>query len=556
MNRKFALACLVCLVILGALIPSGASAIHLPGGQDIQAHQQNNHAPNQILVQFNASVSRADLNEHLDTIKAKERTRIERINAVLVDVADGEMENAIDYLRKQPGISAAEPNYIATTLETIPNDPDWSLQYGLRNIRAPQGWNYSTGAGWVTIAIIDSGVDRFHPDLVTKTLAGYDFVNNDDDPQDDYGHGTHVAGIAAAASNNGIGVAGTSWGAQIMPVKVLNASGNGTYANVASGIIWAVDNGAQVINLSLGGPAYSAILESAVEYAYNRGVVLVAASGNAGGSSVYYPARYTQVIAVGATNSNNERGAFSNFGDGMELVAPGVAIYSTELGGGYSYRNGTSMAAPFVSGLAAILIGQPGNYNAGLVREQIRSSALDLGSPGWDAYYGHGLIQMDAALALVPATPTPTLTPADTPSVTPGVSPTGTSTTFPTLSVSPSPYIPRSKSPTPIPVNTKTGFTLFDIPFFSKTATTSPTGFVSPESTPTLTYAPTTESAIIISTEENIEIVSQNLDPIDKSQDASILLYAAGCFLGSGLILFGYALFMFKAERRKYGKYK
>jgi thermitase len=556
MNQKLFLLFLVSLLLVGGITPDGALASNAPASPGSNNHQPINHIPNQILVQFNDSVSRANLNEHFDAIKAKERARIENINAVLVDVAEGEMESAIDYLRNQTNIKAAEPNYIVTAQETIPNDPAWDLQYGLRNIRAPQGWSYSTGTGWVTIAIIDSGVDRFHPDLVTKTLAGYDFVNNDNDPQDDYGHGTHVAGIAAAASNNGIGIAGASWGAQIMPIKVLNASGNGTYANVANGIIWAVDNGAQVINLSLGGPAYSAILESAVDYAFQRGVVLVAASGNAGGSSVYYPARYTQVIAVGATDSSNQRGAFSNFGDGMEVVAPGVAIYSTELGGGYSYRNGTSMAAPFVSGLAAILIGQPGNYNAGLVREQIRSSALDLGSPGWDAYYGHGLIQMDAALALVPATPTPTLTPADTPSVTPGVSPTGTSTTFPTLSVSPSPYIPRSKSPTPIPVNTKTGFTLFDIPFFSKTATTSPTGFVSPESTPTLTYAPTTESAIIISTEENIEIVSQNLDPIDKSQDASILLYAAGCFLGSGLILFGYALFLFKAERRKYGKYK
>jgi thermitase len=556
MNQKLFLLFLVSLLLVGGITPDGALASNAPASPGSNNHQPINHIPNQILVQFNDSVSRANLNEHFDAIKAKERARIENINAVLVDVAEGEMESAIDYLRNQTNIKAAEPNYIVTAQETIPNDPAWDLQYGLRNIRAPQGWSYSTWTGWVTIAIIDSGVDRFHPDLVTKTLAGYDFVNNDNDPQDDYGHGTHVAGIAAAASNNGIGIAGASWGAQIMPIKVLNASGNGTYANVANGIIWAVDNGAQVINLSLGGPAYSAILESAVDYAFQRGVVLVAASGNAGGSSVYYPARYTQVIAVGATDSSNQRGAFSNFGDGMEVVAPGVAIYSTELGGGYSYRNGTSMAAPFVSGLAAILIGQPGNYNAGLVREQIRSSALDLGSPGWDAYYGHGLIQMDAALALVPATPTPTLTPADTPSVTPGVSPTGTSTTFPTLSVSPSPYIPRSKSPTPIPVNTKTGFTLFDIPFFSKTATTSPTGFVSPESTPTLTYAPTTESAIIISTEENIEIVSQNLDPIDKSQDASILLYAAGCFLGSGLILFGYALFLFKAERRKYGKYK
>ncbi|HLO33511.1 MAG TPA: S8 family serine peptidase, partial [Anaerolineales bacterium] len=229
----------------------------------------------------------------------------------------------------------------------------------------------------------------------------------DNNPQDDNGHGTHVAGIAAALCNNGTGVAGVSWGARLMPVKVLNAAGNGTYADVADGIIWAADHGAQIINLSLGGGNSSQMLQDAVDYAAAKSVVLVAAAGNAGRNSVFYPARYPNVIAVAATDPSNAHAGFSNYGPDVDLSAPGVSIYST-FPGGYGYNNGTSMATPFVSGLAAILRGIPGNSSPTLIASQMESTALDLGSPGMDDFYGYGLIQMDAAILSVGQNPTST----------------------------------------------------------------------------------------------------------------------------------------------------
>jgi thermitase len=330
-----------------------------------------------------------------------------------------------------------EPNFLLQAADTLPNDPSWGLQYGLANIRAPQGWDLSTGSAAVTIAIVDTGVDYAHPDLAGKLTSGYDFVNNDDIPQDDNGHGTHVAGIAAASSNNATGVAGVSWGARIMPVKVLNASGGGSYANTADGVIWAVDHGAQVINLSLGGTGPSALLEDAINYAYSRGAVVVAAAGNTGSNFVLYPARYPNAIAVARTNSANNWDG-SSFGPEVDLSAPGTLIFSTVVGG-YDYNSGSSMSTGFVSGLAAILIGIPGNGSPGAIKSQMESTALDIEFAGWDEYTGAGLIQMDAAIreALPPTNPPEN---SANPSINAGSGPiqvAPTSTPTPTWTVSP-----------------------------------------------------------------------------------------------------------------------
>jgi subtilisin family serine protease len=244
-------------------------------------------------------------------------------------------------------------------------------------------------------------VDLTHPDLAAKIVGGYDFVNDDASAQDDHGHGTHVAGIAAAVSNNGAGVAGVSWRARIMPVKVLNSAGNGTFANVAAGIIWAADHGADVINLSVGGVSSSIVLQNAINQAASQGVLIIAAAGNAGGNLIFYPAAYPNVIAVGSTDSLNNRAPFSNYGSEIDLVAPGVSIYSTSSGSSYGFRDGTSMSTGFVSGFAALLLGIPGNNSPSAVRALMESTALDLGSAGWDGFYGNGLIQMDTAIQMV-----------------------------------------------------------------------------------------------------------------------------------------------------------
>jgi subtilisin family serine protease len=195
-----------------------------------------------------------------------------------------------------------------------------------------------------------------------------------------------------------------------MPVKVLNAGGNGSFADVAAGITWSADHGTQVINLSVGGASPSAVLQDAVNYAYGKGVLLVAAAGNTGSGVILYPARYPNVIAVGAVDNTNNHAGFSNFGPELDLAAPGASIYSTVIGG-YGYLSGTSMAAPYVSGLAAILRGYPAGFSPDAIEWVMESTALDLGAAGRDNLYGYGLIQMDAALKLV-LPPTQALIPA------------------------------------------------------------------------------------------------------------------------------------------------
>ena len=355
------------------------------------------NAPNQILVKFNPNLSVENKKRLLGSATINPHGGIQKLGVTLLDVPAGQLTKTLLTLRQNPDVIYAEPNYIAHVADTIPNDPDWNEQINLQAIRAPQGWDLNTGSSAVTIAIVDTGVDTTHPDLAGRTVPGYDFVENDNTPQDEFGHGTHVAGIAGAATDNLVGIAGVNWGAHIMPVRVLDASGNGTYEEVSNGIIWAADQGAAVINLSLGGDSGSQTLEDAINYAIAQHVIVVAASGNAGIESLLYPARYPVVIAVGAVDELNVQASFSNYGSDLDLVAPGVNILSAGPGNIYFYDTGTSMATPHVSGLAALLLGLP-DMTPDMVEERMKSTTLDLGTPGWDKYYGSGLIQMDRAI--------------------------------------------------------------------------------------------------------------------------------------------------------------
>lgn len=363
--------------------------------------------PVSLLVGLNPGHSLRDLQER--TAFPAREIGLARLNIYRVDVPADQVGEFARELAALPEVAYVEPDGVVTAQDVIPNDPAFPAQYALVNIRAPQGWDVTTGSHLVTIAIVDTGVDHTHPELASKLLAGYDFVNGDSDPQDDNGHGTHVAGIAAALGNNGIGMAGVSWGARILPVKVLNALNTGTYSNVAAGIVWATDQGAHIINLSLGGSSPSLTLESAVNYAAAHGVLMSAAAGNTGGA-ILYPARYADVIAVASTNAANLRAPSSAFGPELDLSAPGVSIYSLAPGGGYTTLSGTSMSAPHVSGALALLLSLPG-VGPMQARSSLETTALDLDAPGWDVFTGYGLIQLDTALALALPTPTPTATP-------------------------------------------------------------------------------------------------------------------------------------------------
>ena len=435
----------------------------------------------EVLIRFKRQATEESMHLCLSQVNAEIESQIEELSVYLVNVDSGRVPEAIAVLNTCPDIRYAEPNYLAQIADTIPSDPGFAIQYGLVNIRAPQGWDLSTGSASVTIAIIDTGVDLSHPDLAGKIVGGYDFVNDDNSAQDDNGHGTHVAGIAAASGDNGTGVAGVSWGARLMPIKVLNSAGNGSFSDVAAGIIWAADSGAQIINLSLGGASNSVVLQGAVDYASSRGVILVAAAGNTGANFVLYPAHYSNVIAVAATDNTNTHASFSNYGPEIDLSAPGASIYSTSPGATYIYRSGTSMAAPYVSGLAAVLLGIPGNGGSGAITLQMAASALDLGLTGWDDFYGQGLIQMDAAIRLaLPATATP---PGNqyNPPLLPGIP-------FYTLPFTPS----LTPSPVLTPIPTETAATYLTAPSISETAEVSALSNV----TPTVSIRPTLSSKL------------------------------------------------------------
>lgn len=300
-------------------------------------------------------------------------------------------------------VEYVELNYLYYVFET-PNDAFVSSQYALysssyQGIDALRGWDIQKGDPSVIIAVVDTGVDYNHEDLAGKVIKGYDFVNGDYDPKDDHGHGTHVAGIIGAISNNGRGIAGVCPGCSVLAMKVVTADGSGSNSWIANGIANAANSGAKVINLSLGGLERAQTIELAVQQAYQRGVVIVAASGNDGSPSPLYPAALPEVISVGATDRYGDHASFSNYGSTLELAAPGQAIYSTLPGNSYEAWNGTSMAAPHVAGLAGLLLSQNPSLTNEQVRQIMEATAQDLGSAGKDSYFGYGRINAYAALS-------------------------------------------------------------------------------------------------------------------------------------------------------------
>jgi len=290
-----------------------------------------------------------------------------------------------------------EPNF-KFHADFTPNDPDFHFQYALTKIEADKAWDTQRGSSTVLVAVVDTGIDWNHPDLTLNYIPlGYDWVNHDYNPMDDNGHGTHVAGIIGATINNGIGIAGLAQ-VRVMAEKALDSLGNGYEDQLANAIIHATDQGAKIISMSWGDYANSTLIFDAVKYAYNAGVLLTGAAGNDAVSTKMFPAAYNEVIAVTATDSYDDPAWFTNFGNWVELAAPGVNIWSTYWDNTYAYRSGTSMATPFVSGVAALVWSQFPYLTRDQVRMQLRNTADDLGPPGFDSYYGYGRINASKAL--------------------------------------------------------------------------------------------------------------------------------------------------------------
>jgi hypothetical protein len=293
------------------------------------------------------------------------------------------------------GAEHVEPLYVAAIAATT-NDPLLPQQYSLNRMQAPSAWDVSHGAG-VTIAIVDTGVDCDHPDLAGQCVSrGRNFVTGGDG-LDDQGHGTHVAGIAGARGNNGLGIAGVAYEAKILPVKVLTASGQGHFGHIAEGMVWACQQpGVRVVNMSLGcRGCVSQLIDEAAQQCLARGVLPVAAAGNDNTNEPSYPAASPYVVGVAATDQNDAKAGFSNWGRNVEVSAPGVAVLSTVRGSGYQAWNGTSMASPNAAGVAALVLAARPGLTPHQVRGVLASSADPIGPA---QYFGAG--RLNAARAV------------------------------------------------------------------------------------------------------------------------------------------------------------
>jgi len=400
-----ALAGLACLATIGLLTSLAAA----PGRAD---DTQSDIVPGQLVVGFNPNTNPRQQQRAVDKVGATVETRIDSIGGAVVSVDPQETDATAEELQHQRAVDYVEPNYVMHAAR-LPNDRSFGEQWGLRNVgqyggkagadaHATDAWDATTGAG-VTVAVVDTGVDYAHPDLSPNIWSnpadpkngvdddhngfvddtrGADFVDDDPDPADDAGHGTHVAGIIGARGNNSIGVTGVNWDVRIMALKFLDSDGEGNTADAANAIDYAVNHGARVINASWGGPAFSQALYQAVKRAGEKGVLFVAAAGNDGrnaDSTPDYPAAFDlpNVISVAASDRYDRLARYSDYGpSAVDLAAPGDDIYSTVPGfvdhSGYASFSGTSMATPFVTGAAALYIAR----NPQATSDQVRSALL------------------------------------------------------------------------------------------------------------------------------------------------------------------------------------
>jgi subtilisin family serine protease len=365
-----------------------------------------------------------------------------------------ELGRVIEELRSDPNVIEAEPNFVVET-SIVPNDPyysssgSWGQTYpdlwGLKKINSEKAWDQVTGSTSVIVASIDTGVDRNHEDLKENMWVnsaevplngrdddgngyvddyyGWDFINNDNDPMDDHGHGTHTAGTITAAGNNSLGVVGVSWKSKIMALKFLNMNGGGTTGAAVGALHYAADMGAKISSNSWGALGQSSLIDDAIKYEHDRGMVIVVAAGNDGADALdYSPASADYALTIGATDPNDNRAPFSNWGEKIDVTAPGADILSLKapngwgcsalVGTSYCRMSGTSMATPHVAGLAALLVSLYPTLTNEEIRQILRSSAVDLGSVGKDLHFGYGRI--DAGYALSSASTSSVLAPVIT----------------------------------------------------------------------------------------------------------------------------------------------
>ncbi len=429
-RRGVLLVLLATTLALSAALPAAdtAAQLELPQLPPPPVVQDGAFAPGRVLVGWNESTTERARSDLLARQGWEALRSIEPLAVDIVAVPKGEELAAAAVLQVSPAVAYAEPDYLAyaaggfaaparqangplSAQGVQPNDTFWSAQWGMRRAQSPLAWELTTGAPTVVVAVIDSGIDLTHPEFAGRLQPGFDYVDWDAVPQDQFGHGTHVAGVIAAAGNNGRGVAGSAWGVQLLPLRALDSAGVGTASNIAQAVLGAANRGVGVINLSLALSGPSTTLQNALVVASNNNILLVAAAGNDSQpgflpAPVRYPAAYPEVVAVAATTRWEERAPYSNGGPEMELSAPGGEIndpiFSASLNGAYAMLYGTSIAAAHVSGAAALLRSYAPQWSAAAVRDALRNTASKVGSASYVAGRNDllGFGRIDAAAAL------------------------------------------------------------------------------------------------------------------------------------------------------------
>jgi subtilisin family serine protease len=401
--------------ILTALAALSSTSAHAAPSQNAAVA-----APGRILVQPRAGLPASQFAALLKTHGASSFRKVGQSNLHIVQLPPGVSEaDMVAKLSRNPAIKFAELDR-RVLLQATANDPYFGSEYHLSLVGAPSAWDATYGAG-VTIAILDSGVDGTHPDLVGNLLPGYNSYDNNTNTADVCGHGTAVAGTAAASVNNGIGVAGVAGQARILPVRIAykdatSGSCYGYYSTIANGLTYAADNGARVANISYGGVAGSSSIISAAKYMQSKGGLVFVSAGNNGVDEGIAPT--TSMIVVSATNSSDTRTSWSSYGSFVTLAAPGEYIYTTNNGGGYGAWNGTSFSSPLAAGVGALVMSANPGLSGADVENLLYSTAKDLGAAGRDPYYGYGRVDAARAVAAARAAAPSVDTTAPTASIT------------------------------------------------------------------------------------------------------------------------------------------
>lgn len=377
----------------GVMVDEDPSGAPYAAGELIVVYEDGAQRPLAVAERSLSSIEEAtgvEVEQDLPELDAKVLEFPEILGEPSQDSREGSLEEIKAELEESPEVEEVYYNYLRTG--TAANDPLFGGQYGLRKARFPTAWKRHPRG--VRVAVVDSGLALGHPDLRGKVVARYDFRNDNQTVEDLNGHGTHVAGIVAARTNNRVGVAGGCPKCTLIAAKALDKNLIGFDSDITRAISWSVNRGAKVINLSLGGFGAKSMMKRSIDYANSRGAVVVAAGGNYGNGEPIYPGAYGNVISVAYTDARDRRSPNSSYGRWMNVAAPGVDILST-VPGGYERRSGSSFSAPHAAALAGILLGQGRSKKATVRRIQL--TATDVGPRGKDPYYGHGRINAAAA---------------------------------------------------------------------------------------------------------------------------------------------------------------